>query len=112
MRYVGVGVEVAGAVILFTLLGWWVDGRFGTEPWGILIGAFIGLGGGMYNLVREGLEAARTSGGSGEAGDGAPKPPRLDKPAKGGPAGEPPAAGAPQPTTGGAGSDEPEDRRR
>ena len=84
MRYAGLGVELAAAVALFTLAGWWVDGRFGTEPWGILIGAFIGLGGGMYNLVREGLEAARTSGGSDGAVDRAPQPPPLDKSDAGG----------------------------
>ena len=35
------------------------DRKFGTEPWGILGGVVIGLVGGLYNLVRESLQAAR-----------------------------------------------------
>ena len=31
------------------LLGYWIDGRFGTAPWGILGGVVIGLVGGLYN---------------------------------------------------------------
>ena len=41
------------------LVGYWIDGKFGTSPWGILIGVFVGIGGGLYNLVKESLTAAR-----------------------------------------------------
>jgi ATP synthase protein I len=59
VRYSGVGLELAGATAGLALLGYWIDGRFGTQPWGILGGVVIGLVGGLYNLVRESLEAAR-----------------------------------------------------
>jgi F0F1-type ATP synthase assembly protein I len=41
------------------LIGYWVDGRFGTRPWGTIVGVVVGLVGGLYNLVRESLEAVR-----------------------------------------------------
>ena len=59
VRYSGVGLELAGATAGLALVGYWIDGRFGTSPWGILGGVVIGLVGGLYNLVRESLEAVR-----------------------------------------------------
>ena len=59
VRYSGVGLELAGATAGLALIGYWIDGRFGTQPWGILGGVVIGLVGGLYNLVRESLEAVR-----------------------------------------------------
>lgn len=57
IRYSGVGVELAGATAGLALLGYWLDGRFGTSPWGVLTGVVIGLVGGLYNLVKESLRA-------------------------------------------------------
>lgn len=48
----GLGMELAGAVIGMGLLGWGVDYFFGTEPWGLTIGAVVGLLGGGYNFVK------------------------------------------------------------
>jgi len=59
VRHSGVGLELAGATAGLALIGYWVDGRFGTRPWGTVIGVVIGLVGGLYNLVRESLEAVR-----------------------------------------------------
>jgi len=59
VRYSGVGLELAGAIAGLALIGYWVDGRFGTGPWGIVVGVFIGLVGGLYNLVKESLAAVR-----------------------------------------------------
>jgi F0F1-type ATP synthase assembly protein I len=59
VRHSGVGLELAGATAGLALIGYWVDGRFGTRPWGTIVGVVIGLVGGLYNLVRESLEAVR-----------------------------------------------------
>jgi ATP synthase protein I len=59
VRYSGVGLELAGATAGLAFVGYWIDRRFGTEPWGMLGGVVIGLVGGLYNLVRESLQAAR-----------------------------------------------------
>ena len=49
----GTGVEFAAAVIGMTLLGWWLDGKWGTEPWLLILGATIGFFGGMYNMLKQ-----------------------------------------------------------
>ena len=59
VRYSGVGLELAGATAGLALVGYWIDRKFGTQPWGMLGGVVIGLVGGLYNLVRESLQAAR-----------------------------------------------------
>jgi F0F1-type ATP synthase assembly protein I len=59
VRLAGLGLELAGAVAGFTLIGWWVDRRFETSPWGVIIGVVLGLVGGMYNLIRSSLAASR-----------------------------------------------------
>jgi F0F1-type ATP synthase assembly protein I len=55
----GIGIELAAAVAGFTLVGYWWDRHFHTHPWGLLTGMALGLVGGMYNLIRQSLIAAR-----------------------------------------------------
>ena len=59
VRYSGVGLELAGATAGLALVGYWIDGRYGTGPWGLLGGVIIGIVGGLYNLVRESLQGFR-----------------------------------------------------
>ncbi|MEM7050937.1 MAG: AtpZ/AtpI family protein [Acidobacteriota bacterium] len=59
MRFLGVGFELAASVAGLTLLGYWIDRHFGSEPWGLLIGLTMGLVGGLYNMVRGTLAAVR-----------------------------------------------------
>jgi F0F1-type ATP synthase assembly protein I len=54
-----IGFELAAAVGGFTFAGYLWDRHFGSRPWGTLIGAVLGLVGGMYNLVRQSLLASR-----------------------------------------------------
>jgi F0F1-type ATP synthase assembly protein I len=58
-RLSGIGIELVAAVAGFTLAGYGWDRHFGTRPWGVLIGALLGLVGGMYNVVRQSLRAVR-----------------------------------------------------
>ena len=59
IRHSGAGLELAGATAGLALTGYWVDAKFGTRPWGLLVGVFIGIVGGLYNLVRDSMLAAR-----------------------------------------------------
>jgi F0F1-type ATP synthase assembly protein I len=58
IRHASLGIDLAAAVAGFTLIGYWVDRRYGTKG-GTIIGACLGLFGGMYNLIRGALKAAR-----------------------------------------------------
>ncbi|MDY7091847.1 MAG: AtpZ/AtpI family protein [Acidobacteriota bacterium] len=60
LRFAGLGIEFAAAVAGLTLVGYWVDHHFGSSPWGVLIGAAIGIIGGMRNMIREALSANRS----------------------------------------------------
>ena len=59
IRLSGIGVEFAAAVAGLTLVGYWVGRHWNCNPWGVLIGAMLGLIGGMYNLIRKSLAAVR-----------------------------------------------------
>ena len=60
-RLSGIGFELAAAVGGSRSLGYLWDRHFGSRPWGTLIGAVLGLTGGMYNLISQSLIA--TAGG-------------------------------------------------
>jgi F0F1-type ATP synthase assembly protein I len=59
LRYAGLGVEFFASLLACVLIGMWVDHHFGWSPWGVLIGAGVGLTGSMYNLIRRGLAMQR-----------------------------------------------------
>lgn len=59
IRLSGVGIEFAAAVAGFAALGFWIDHHYDCSPWGVVIGAVLGLIGGTYNLVRKSLAAFR-----------------------------------------------------
>lgn len=52
-EYAGIGLQLAGAVLLFMFAGQWLDRRFGTEPWLLLIGVFVGAGAGFFAMYRQ-----------------------------------------------------------
>jgi len=54
--YMGMGVQLAAAMTGFGALGWWLDSRFGTEPWLLLAGVILGATGGMINVIRTALK--------------------------------------------------------
>lgn len=58
-KHAGVGIEFAAAVAGFALVGYWIDRHYKSSPWGVLIGAALGLIGGTYNLVRQAMAAFR-----------------------------------------------------
>ena len=51
--YLGLGLQFAASIVIFLFVGQWLDRRFGTEPWLLLIGVFVGAGGGFYSIYRK-----------------------------------------------------------
>lgn len=41
---------ISGSVIGMTLLGYFLDHKFGWQPWGVLCGALLGVTVGMWEL--------------------------------------------------------------
>ena len=48
----GLGIELALLVLLGVGGGHWVDGRYDTSPWGILVGGVVGIAVGFYHFLR------------------------------------------------------------
>jgi ATP synthase protein I len=46
--YIDASWQLAGAVGLGTLAGWWLDKKLGTSPWLLVAGALLGIGLGFY----------------------------------------------------------------
>ena len=47
-----VGWELASFTLLGVGLGYWLDGRYNSSPWGTLVGALFGIVLGLYRLIR------------------------------------------------------------
>jgi F0F1-type ATP synthase assembly protein I len=52
MRYAGLGLQLAATVLLGVFAGEWLDRRLGTTAVFTILGAFLGLGGTLWSLIR------------------------------------------------------------
>ncbi len=59
----GLGIELVAAVVGCTLVGFWIDRHYGSEPWGLLGGALVGIVGGLTNFIRQANRAVRREAG-------------------------------------------------
>lgn len=48
----GVGFEFVAALLVPGAIGYWIDGKFDTRPWLMLVGGLLGFAIGMMNLLR------------------------------------------------------------
>lgn len=55
-----VGLEMAIATLLGWAIGHWLDGRFGTTPWLMLLFLLLGIAAGFKGLIRAAGEAKRS----------------------------------------------------
>ena len=51
-KYAGIGLQFAASVVLFLYAGNWVDRRYGTSPWGVLLGVFVGASAAFFSMYR------------------------------------------------------------
>ena len=58
----GGGLEFAVAILLGVFAGQWLDRRWGTSPWLVVIGAMLGAGAGFYKLYRDMVDSQRRPG--------------------------------------------------
>ena len=69
----GGGLEFAAAILLGVFAGQWLDRRWVTSPWVLLVGAIVGAVGGFYRLYRD-LTASQRRPPPNGAGDGTGRP--------------------------------------
>lgn len=60
-RYSSLGFEFVAVFGIFATLGYWIDSSWDSSPWGLIVGAALGLIGGMYKLVKTSLAAFEDS---------------------------------------------------
>jgi len=46
--YLDASWQLSGAIVLWTLLGWFLDKKLGTSPWLLVSGSVLGIGLGFY----------------------------------------------------------------
>lgn len=60
IKYWQIGIELVVSVVLFTLVGYWLDSRLGTVVLFTLVGLALGLAGGTYSAYRGILPGRRS----------------------------------------------------
>ncbi len=58
-RLAGVGIQFAGTVAIFALIGYWLDHRFGWTPWATVALAMVAVVGNTYLLIKEAIKLNR-----------------------------------------------------
>ena len=51
--YLDASWSLIGSVGLWTLVGWWLDGKLATRPWLLVTGAVLGVGLGFYLFFKQ-----------------------------------------------------------
>lgn len=59
MQITTLGLEFAVAEALGVWVGYWLDGKLGTRPWMLLLGACAGFSLGLYLVLRAAKEMTR-----------------------------------------------------
>ena len=57
--FLTIGIQLAVTVVVLFFVGRWLDDRFGTAPWLMLAGLFLGIVGGMIKFFRSAIELGR-----------------------------------------------------
>lgn len=53
MRYAGMVFEFVGLLLVLGYVGNKVDEKYGSDPWGLLGGLLVGMGFGLYTMVKQ-----------------------------------------------------------
>ncbi len=52
LKYAQVGTMLVAPMLAFGGIGYYLDGRFGTQPWLLIAGLFAGMAGGFVSFFR------------------------------------------------------------
>jgi F0F1-type ATP synthase assembly protein I len=51
-RYGAVAFEFSGGIAAGAIIGWWVDAKFGTQPYALVVMTLLAVVGGFIRLVQ------------------------------------------------------------
>ena len=57
--YLGLGIQLAATIVVCFFLGRWLDQVLNTTPWLMILGAFLGAGGGLYSFLKTVIELGK-----------------------------------------------------
>src|SRR5262245_62511674 len=57
--YAGIGFEIVAPVLLGVFAGRWLDTRWGSRPWLLIVGSVLGIVVGFYSFLRRFLPIGR-----------------------------------------------------
>jgi F0F1-type ATP synthase assembly protein I len=57
--YLTLGIQLAAGIVVFFLIGWWLDTRYETSPTFKLIGLGIGSIGGLIKFLKTAIELGK-----------------------------------------------------
>jgi F0F1-type ATP synthase assembly protein I len=57
--YLTMGIQLAAGIVIFFLIGWWLDTRYETSPTFKLIGLTVGSIGGMVKFIKSAIELGK-----------------------------------------------------
>ncbi|HMY67061.1 MAG TPA: AtpZ/AtpI family protein [Leptospiraceae bacterium] len=66
------GTEFGIIIVGFILAGSWLEERFSFSPWGVMVGALLGFGIGIFHLVKRTDEFNRSNEKKKDPSDSAP----------------------------------------
>jgi F0F1-type ATP synthase assembly protein I len=52
-RFTALAFEFVGLLGIFGYVGYKVDEKYGVDPWGLLVGLLLGLGLGLFTMIRQ-----------------------------------------------------------
>lgn len=55
--YMSMGAQLCGSVAVGGGIGWYLDSKFDTQPWLLVIFLFLGIASGMIVFIRTALNA-------------------------------------------------------
>lgn len=61
-KVASIGLEIAIAVGFGAWIGSWIDGKYKTDPWGLVIGSGVGFIVGMYMLIKQAIAMNKNDG--------------------------------------------------
>ncbi len=60
LRYSALGLEMGVATLVGYGIGWWLDSKFGTEPYLTIIMLLFGIAAGFLSLIKAAKEINRS----------------------------------------------------